>query len=299
MKSLTQLTFFLLLIVTFQQLSAQNTYPLKAKIAQIVSQKQATVGVAISNIKDTNPTYLHKNRHFVMQSVFKLPIALFALHKVDQGKMSLDQKVQIKKEDLLPHTWSPIREKYPNGTIMSLAKLIQYTVAQSDNNGCDILLRMLGGPLQVEQYFHKIGIKNLAFKVNEETMHRDKKAQYKNWITPKAANKLLRLFYFNQKQLLEKKTYTFIWGVLKDTKTDHKKFRGQLPADAVIAHKTGSSGQNDLGITTAENDIGVIFLPNGNPLFVSVFITASKETPDTNKQIIAEVAKAAWDYYTN
>ncbi len=46
-----------------------------------------------------------------MQSVFKFHIALAVLDLVDQGKLSLDQKVFIKKSELLPNTWSPIRKK--------------------------------------------------------------------------------------------------------------------------------------------------------------------------------------------
>ena len=37
-----------------------------------------------------------------MQSVFKYHIALAVLDLVDQGKLSLDQKVFIKKSELLP-----------------------------------------------------------------------------------------------------------------------------------------------------------------------------------------------------
>ncbi len=297
MKKAFQLTICLFFILGFHRLSAQEINPLQQEIQSIVKGKQATVGIAISDFKGQHPVYWNKNKHFVMQSVFKLPIALYVLHLVDQGKWSLQQPINISRDDLHPNTWSPIREKFPNGTTMPLSKLIAYTVAWSDNNGCDILLRMVDGHDQVEQYLHQKGIKDVSIKVNEATMHKNEKAQYKNWITPQAANKLLRLFYFNEDQLLKDETHTFIWDILRGTQTGVKKLRGQLPKAVIVAHKTGSSGQNESGITAAENDIGVIFLPNGNPLFVSVFVTASKETPDTNKQIIAEVAKAAWKFY--
>jgi beta-lactamase class A len=45
------------------------------------------------------------------------------------------------------------------------------------------------------------------------------------------------------------------------------------------------------------NDIGIVFLPNGKHFFISVFVTNSKENADTNEKIIADVAKATWDYF--
>ena len=35
---------------------------------------------------------------------------------------------------------------------MPISELIQYTVAQSDNVGCDVLLRLIGGTQVVQKY---------------------------------------------------------------------------------------------------------------------------------------------------
>jgi hypothetical protein len=40
---------------------------------------------------------------------------LAVLSKVDSGQLNLNQEIYVKKTDLLPNTWSPLREKYPNG----------------------------------------------------------------------------------------------------------------------------------------------------------------------------------------
>lgn len=296
MKLFSFIAFILLL--TVQDLSAQSNNYLQENIQNIISDKDAVVGVSILSESEKGITLINGNRHFPMQSVFKLPIAFYVLTQIDQGKFSLNQEIKITKDDLLPNTWSPIREKYPNGTTMQLSKLIKYTVSKSDNNGCDILLRLIGGPSNVESYLHSIGIKNVSIKVNEEEMHKDWNAQFKNWITPKAANKMLKLFYNNENQLLSAKSYHFIWNVLKETKTGKNKIKGELPKGTIVAHKTGSSGMNKNGITAAENDIGVVTLPNGKHFFISVFVTKSSEKPEINKSIIANIAKASWDYFT-
>jgi len=122
--------------------------------------------------------------------------------------------------------------------------------------------------------------------------------QFENWTTPKAANQVLQTFYKNEKKLLSKKSYQFLWKVMRETSTGQKRLKGLLPKGTVVAHKTGWSGTNkDTGITAAVNDIGIVFLPNGQYFYISVFVTDSKEDSDTNERILAEIGKATWDYF--
>ncbi len=233
-----------------------------------------------------------------MQSVFKFHIALAVLSQVDKGRLSLDQKIKIEKKDLLPGLHSPLREKYPNGATLPLAEIISYTVSNSDNVGCDALLRLLGGPQAVEKYFARNNFKDISIKINEEVMQNNWDLQFQNWTTPKAANNVLEAFYFNKKKLLSSKSYDFVWKEMRENETGKNRLKGRLPEGTVVAHKTGSSGKNKTtGITAAVNDIGIVFLPNGEHFFISVFVSNSKEDSDTNERIIADISKAAWDYF--
>ena len=53
---------------------------------------------------------------------------------------------------------------------ISISELLAYTVSQSDNNGCDILLKEIGGTKKVNNYIHDLGVKVIAIKLTEE-MH--------------------------------------------------------------------------------------------------------------------------------
>ena len=44
--------------------------------------------------------------------------------------------------------------------------------------------------------------------------------------------------------------------------------------------------------------IGIVFLPNRQHFFISVFVTNSNEDAGTNEKIIADISKATWDYFT-
>lgn len=277
--------------------SAQTADSLRKKLEKIIAARDAVVGIAISGNDGLDTLSINGNRHFPMQSVFKFHVALALLSEVDQGKFSLNQKVKIGKEELSPDIYSPIKEEYPDGTSLAIAEIIQFTISQSDGIGCDILLKLIGGPSAVEAYFLKNNFKDVSIKINEEVMQGNWDKQYLNWTTPKAANHALSGFYQNKPGLLSKTTYDFIWKVMRETTTGKERIKGQLPVGTVVAHKTGSSGTNPDGLTAAVNDIGIVFLPNGKHFFISVFVSNSTENPAVSEKIIADIAKATWDYF--
>ena len=290
----------LLILFTVCQTFAQTADSLQQKIQGIIAGKDAEVGVSIVAGDGKDILSINGDEHFPLQSVFKFHIALVALSEIDKGKFSLDQKIKIEQKELLPGLYSPIREKYPTGATLKLSEILEYTVSESDNVGCDVLLRMLGGPQAIEEYFIKNKFRDISIKINEETQQANWDLQFQNWTTPKAANEVLRSFYDNKKKLLSKKSYDFIWKTMKDTTTGANRLKGQLPPGTVVAHKTGTSGINKTtGITAAVNDIGVVFLPDGRHFFISVFVTNSKENADANEKIVADIAKTAWDYFTS
>jgi beta-lactamase class A VEB len=272
---------------------------LKKEIDSLIKNKNTTVGVSIiaNNFKDT--ININETFHYPMQSVFKFPIALAALSEIDKGSFKLNQQIEITSKDLLPDTWSPIRDKFPNGTTMTIADIIRYTMEQSDNNGCDILLRLIGGTTTVENFLSQHRLTDISIKANEEEMHKEWDIQFQNWATPLSLNNLLIKFYTNDNnKMLSKEGREFLWNIMVDTSTGANRIKGQLPQGTIVAHKTGTSGSNDKNITAAINDIGIILLPNGTPIFMSVLVSNSTEDGQVNEKIISDIAKKAWDYYS-
>lgn len=291
---------FLILILPFLycKTSAQTTSDLKSKIEKIISNTNTTVGVSVTDENGQNKLSINGNKRFPLQSVFKFHIALVVLSQIDEGKLSLKQKVKIEKKELLPELYSPIKDKYPKGTTLSISEILEYTVSQSDNIGCDILLKLIGGPQVVEEYLHNNNIKDVSIKINEEVQQSDWNLQFKNWTTPASASKVLSTFYKNNLKQLSEKSYDFLWKTMKGTDTGKERIKGQLPKNTVVAHKTGTSGVNKKGVTGAVNDIGIVFLPDGKYYFISVFISQSKENNYINEKLIADISKVTWDYFT-
>ena len=287
-----KLTILFLLISIF---SLGQKAELKKEISKITEGKKATVAVSVLGI-DFPFQYNNNNaeKKLPMQSVFKYHIALAVLDLVDQGKLSLDQKVFIKKSELLPNTWSPIREKNPEGNFeMPISELIEYSVAMSDNVGCDVLLRLIGGPKVVHDFLISKGAKDTQIVYNEEIMQSEWKNQYENYTTMKSATKLLKDFY--KGKILSEKSTEFLLAVMYRTSTGLNKIVEQLPKYAKVAHKTGSSGKNDAGLTGAENDIAIITLPNGKTYAIAIFVSDSMETWEVNCKMISDISKVVFE----
>lgn len=296
MTKVFYLSSLLFLFVSYQT-SAQTTDSLKQKIEQIISTKKADVGVSIMGIEDKDTLSINGNRHYPMQSVFKFHIAIVVLAEVDNGNLSLNQEINIKKTDLIQDTWSPIKAKFPNGVKLTLAEVIRYTVSESDNIGCDILLRLIGGTKIVNRYFLNKNFKDISIQASEEEMHKDWNVQFTNWTTTNSANNLLKAFY--EEKLLSKKSNYFLWKTMTETTTGKKRMKGQLPASTIVAHKTGTSGTNEKGISAAVNDMGIVTLANGKHFIITIFVSNSYENEEINEKIISDISRLTWNYFMN
>lgn len=293
MKKITLLYLFFQL--SFLGIFAQNSV-LRNKISQIVKSKNATVGVGIMDLENGDTLTINGKGHFPMQSVYKFHLALAVLNQVDKGKLTLNQKIFVSKADMVPNTYSPLRDKYLQGNVnLPLSEIIKYTVSQSDNIGCDRLFKLIGGTEKANKYIHNLGVKDVAILDPEARIQNDWSLQYKNYSTPFAAVQLLQKFY--KQQILSKKSQDFLYKIMVETTTGPNKIKGLLPLNAIVAHKTGFSGKNKEGLTGATNDIGIITLPNGKQFAIAIFVSDSMEDEKTNDRMIAEIALAAWDYY--
>ena len=276
------------------QIRAQNDSP-KAQIKRIIVRAQGKVGVSVAGLDDNFSLNINADKRYPMQSVFKFPLALAILDSVDRGKLSLDRKIHVTKKDLLPKTWSPLREDFPDGTDIALGDLLAYTVSKSDNNGCDILFRLIGGTKIVENYIHRLGVKDIAIAATEEEMAQKWSVQYTNWNKPEAMTELLEKF--DAGKILSKSSGDFLMKIMVETSTGTHRIKGLLPDGTIVAHKTGTSGTNEKGVTGATNDVGIVTLPNGKHFAIVVYVSDSTADEQTRDRIIAETTKVIYDSY--
>ncbi|PWB28404.1 class A beta-lactamase, subclass A2 [Flavobacterium sp. HTF] len=292
---MTKFSTLLISFLTFQAFS-QTPSDLRKELNQIIATKNATVGISIKSIEDKDTLSINGNLKAPLMSVFKFHIALTVLNKVDEGKLSLDQKIFIKKKDLHENTWSPMRDDYPEGNIdLTLDKLLRYTVSHSDNNGCDVLIKLVGGTKEIQKFITKQGIKDFVIKVNEQQMETWKNL-YINTSTPLATTELLEKFY--KGEILKESSTKYLYQIMTETSRGLTWMKAGLPEGTELAHRTGISGTNDNNLRVAMNDVGIVKLPNGKHFILSVYLKEITETKEDTEKIIADITKVTWDYFT-
>lgn len=293
---MTRLSIVLFSFLSFQAFS-QGTNELRNQLQQIISTKSATVGISMKGIENKDTLSINGNLKMPMMSVFKFHIALAVLHKVDEGKLNLTQEIFIKKKDLKEDTWSPMKEDYPEGNVsLTLDKILRYTVSHSDNNGCDILINLVGGTKYIQKFINEQGIKDFVIKMNEDQM-KTWKNLYVNTTTPLATTELLEKFF--KGEILKEETTKYLYQIMVETSRGLTWMKAGLPENTELAHRTGISGTNDANLRVAMNDVGIVKLPNGKHFILSVYLKDITEKREDTEKIIADATKAVWNYFNN
>jgi beta-lactamase class A len=270
---------------------------LQRQIQDIAADARGNVSVACSLPGSSLNCDLNPHAHPPMQSVFKFPLAITALHLVEQQKLSLDQSVRFLPSDrVLPHTHSPLQDTYPAGNVdVPLRELLRLAVSESDNVAADIVLRTVGGPGVVNDYMKSLDVTGFHLEDGEDGLARDVTAQYRNWFEPAGAVQLLRRISDDSPLTPEHTRILLTW--MQDAATGLQRIRGGLPPGTIVMHKTGSSGTRD-GVTFATNDIGLITLPDRRRLAIAIFVTDSRADEATRDTVIAHIAEATYDEAT-
>jgi len=255
--------------------SAQQT--LRDRISILARPANGVVGVSVLDLEDRDTVNYNGSSRMVMQSVMKFPIAMTVLHMVDSGVFTLDRVVHIRKSDMPLKDGGPLIQKYPKGGAVTISELLTDMVSYSDNNACDILLDYLSddGPGDVMNYLHSIKIKGVNVSATEQDMAKAWELQYTDWCKPVDMAKLLDAFY--NKKVLSQTSKDFLYKIMTET-------------------TTGPSATNEAKLTPATNDVGIITLPNGKHVAIAIFVCNSTADDTTRDLVIANIAKAVYDY---
>lgn len=274
-------------------ISCRNTESLlQKKLLELTNEFPGEVGVAMIYGDDT--ICINGAEHFPMFSVVKFHQALAVSEKLRHGKQT---DINVTAKDLKTDTWSPMREKYPDGGIFSVNQLLEYTLIESDNNACDILFKNIASPILVDSIIHNWGIKDFRIAWTENKQHADINRCYDNWTSPLAATLLLGKFY----ETRNTDEYSrFIWNTMANCQTGANRIPKYISSDvATIVHKTGTGGITPDGKVMGINDIACIILPDGRHFELAVFIKNADCTPAECEELIAEIAKICFEKIKN
>ena len=270
---------------------------LQKQLEQIAAAAKGRVGVAAVVLETGASASLDPRGHYPMQSVYKLPIGMAVMQQVDAGKIKLDQKVGVTKDDYIGRAaHSPIRDKYPDGTELNVTELMRWMLKESDGTASDVLMALAGGPSAIQAYLTELKITDMIVLDTKKSFSQDPSLQFRNWATPEASVALLRALH--ERRGLSEPSQALLLKMMAESTPGRRRLKGLLPPGTLVAHKTGTSGTRE-GVTAATNDIGIVTLPNGHHLAIAVFVGDSPADQNTREDVIAKTAKAVWDHVTS
>lgn len=257
------------------------------RMVEIEKRHGGRIGVSMLTGTDSSGGTLsiQSTDRFAHCSVFKWVLASALLQAADQGKLSLGQKVAFGKADLLDY--APVTSKRVGEGAMPLLDLCEAMIAWSDNTAANLVLPLIGGPAGLTSFARGLGDEVSRFDRNEPTLNTNTVGDERDTSTPQSMSGLLRTVYtgavLKPDSLMQLKT----WMI--GCKTGDARIRAGVPKDWVVADKTGT------GDNGAANDVAVLWPPNRQPLFLSIYTSGGTLDSDGRNKVIADVAKLTVD----
>jgi len=297
---------------------------LQGEIARAAKSAGGTVGVSAVHLESGRRIGFHAGDRFPMASMYKIPIAVQLLSRVDEGAISLDRMIELQARDLHPGSGILTDLFKSPGVALSVRNLLELMLLISDNTATDLLLRLAGGPEAVTARMKTLGIRDMEInrptvrliadsegyglppesewtpglfqKLYEGTTPESRKAAMANFVldprdtsSPDAMVTLLERIC--RGDTLKSESRALLLEIMERCRTGKGRLKGILPPETVVAHKTGTFS----GIT---NDAGVITLPDeAGHIAIAVFVNASEEGAVERERAIAQIARAVYDFF--
>lgn len=258
----------------------QDAKAIGQKLAELEIRTGGRLGVALINTADNSQIVYRGNERFPMCSTSKVMAVSALLKQSETDKELLNQRVEIKKSDLV--NYNPITEKHLDSE-MTLTELSDATLRYSDNTAMNKILAHLGGPGKVTQFARSIGDKTFRLDRTEPTLNTAIPEDPRDTTTPVAMAKTLRKLTLDNALAEPQRAQLVTW--MKGNTTGNASIRAGLPTSWVVGDKTGS------GSYGTTNDIAVIWPANQAPLVLVTYFTQPQKDAKSRNDVLAEAAK--------
>jgi beta-lactamase class A len=293
------------------------------RISELGSSFDGRVGIAVKSIDEGWSVGWKANELYPQQSVSKLWVSITALDAADKGRVRLDDKVTLTRDDLTLFHQPIAAMILAGGYTTTLDDLLVRAITTSDNTANDKLMRVVGGPAAVRGMIKAKHLGAIRFYNGERALQskiagltwspdysignaffdaRDalpppaRKAAFDRYVNapydgaaPSAiVNALARL---KRGELLSPSSTQHLLTTMSNTKTGANRLKGGLQPGWVLNHKTGT-GQVLGAQQAGYNDIGILTAPDGRSYAVAVMIKLTSVPLPVRMTLMNDVVRA-------
>jgi beta-lactamase class A len=277
-------TLFAALASTYVASACAHRYaPLQREFAAAVAAIQARlggrVGVYMLDTQSQLELAFNARERFAMCSTFKLLLAAAVLHRIEAGKLTLDDKLPVRPADIVAH--APVTSLHLAEGWMSVRDLCAAIVMVSDNPAANILLTATGGPLALTQFLRGIGDRVTRLDRTELALNTNLPGDPRDTTTPQAMAHSMEGVLLGDVLTMQSRLQLIAW--LRQATTGMRRLRSGLPADWKAGDKTGN------GANGAANDLMIAWPPGRSAVIGTVYLSESTQPTAALDQAHAEI----------
>ncbi|WP_175545169.1 class A beta-lactamase [Variovorax sp. OV329] len=260
-----------------------------AALAEIERRSGGSLGLHAMDTGSGRTLSHRGEERFAMASTFKLLLAAAVLHRNDQAAGVLDERLPVRKTDLIAH--SPITSKHLQAGFITAREACEATVQVSDNAAANLLLPLVGGPEGLTTFVReRCGDGVTRLDRTEPTLNTNLPGDLRDTTTPAAmARTTARLLTGD---VLSGPSRTQLKSWLEGASTGMARLRAGLPKDWRTGDKTGT------GANGAANDVAVTWAPGRAPIVLAVYLNGSTQPPAVLDATHAQAAAVVAAFFT-
>lgn len=259
-------------------------YPLKEELLSSVGDKKENVAFYVEDLNTGGWIGWQERDPFIAASLLKVPVAIGAMKKVERGEWSLDESsFSIEegfKDDNFGELW-----KTPNGTPVTVRKLLEEMLQNSDNTAVGTLVSKLT-PEEREDIYYHIGVTN-AEKVVREVSEGQKASELSSKDLATVFRALFNATY------LTRKSSNYILELLTETKFDEVMPK-TVPDEIKVAHKIGNFLNKDPNRPQQYHDCGIVYYPQHPYLYC---VMTKNYKAEDSESIITGISGQIYKYF--
>jgi beta-lactamase class A len=294
------------------------------RVDELGKQFDGRVGIAVRSVDENWATGWRADDLYPQQSVSKLWVSITALDAVDRGKVSLDDKVTLDRDDItLFHQPIAALIRKSGTYTTTLDDLMFKAITTSDNTCNDKLMRSIGGASAVRDMIERkhlgairfyngeralqskiagliwspsYSIGNAFYEARDALPNSVRKAAFDRYVedpydgaAPDAI--VAALARLKRGELLSPESTRRLLWIMGNTKTGANRLKGGLKAGWSLSHKTGT-GQVYGPYQAGYNDIGILTAPDGRSYAVAVMIKKTSVPLPTRMTLMNNVVRA-------
>jgi beta-lactamase class A len=240
---------------------------LAAKLRIIEAAAGGTLGASIRNVATGQTLNYKSDQLFGHCSSFKLSLAALVLRLDQLGEIEATERIRWTKDDLMSYSPFTTKRLDDGATLLELAEATQ---TYSDNAAANILLRKLGGPERLTQFWRSLGDQTSRLDRTEPSLNIVPPGEVRDTTSPAAMALTLQNILFGDTLSPDYRTVLRQW--MADTANGAKRVRAGLPDDWTSGDKTGTSLWPGMGSLYV--DIGFATPPGGPPMTFAAYYRA-------------------------